>query len=149
MLPYLFPDLAAFPTVADLITQLRTSDTRYRAALPAEFCAKNQLPPHVHHPLLHRHPDEAAVVVEVAEATEVAEAAEVAEVAETPVATAAVELLATLRRGVGPVRGRGTGPCTSVLRTGDRTGEQCGGPHSTQRCFGRLTGAWCYQFPEA
>ncbi|CAI7855090.1 unnamed protein product [Closterium sp. NIES-54] len=34
-LPYLFPDLAAFPTVADLITHLRTSDTRYRAALPA------------------------------------------------------------------------------------------------------------------
>ncbi|CAI7849251.1 unnamed protein product, partial [Closterium sp. NIES-54] len=35
MLPYLFPDLAAFATVADLITHLRTSDTRYRAALPA------------------------------------------------------------------------------------------------------------------
>ncbi|CAI7905284.1 unnamed protein product, partial [Closterium sp. NIES-53] len=30
---------------ADLITHLRTSDTRYRAALPAEFCAKNP-PPH-------------------------------------------------------------------------------------------------------
>ncbi|CAI7832532.1 unnamed protein product, partial [Closterium sp. NIES-54] len=36
ILPYLFPDLAAFPTVADLITHLRTSDTRYRDALPAE-----------------------------------------------------------------------------------------------------------------
>ncbi|CAI7894983.1 unnamed protein product [Closterium sp. NIES-53] len=35
-LPYLFPDLAAFPTVADLITHLRTSDARYRAALPAD-----------------------------------------------------------------------------------------------------------------
>ncbi|CAI7849599.1 unnamed protein product [Closterium sp. NIES-53] len=43
-LPYLFPDLAAFPTLADLITHLRTSDTRYRAALPAEFCAKNPPP---------------------------------------------------------------------------------------------------------
>ncbi|CAI7897781.1 unnamed protein product, partial [Closterium sp. NIES-53] len=43
-LPYLFPDLAAFPTVADLITHLRTSDTRYRAALPAEFLAKNPPP---------------------------------------------------------------------------------------------------------
>ncbi|CAI7824127.1 unnamed protein product, partial [Closterium sp. NIES-53] len=41
MLPYLFPDLAAFTTVTDLITHLRTSDTHYRAALPAEFCAKN------------------------------------------------------------------------------------------------------------
>ncbi|CAI7818027.1 unnamed protein product [Closterium sp. NIES-54] len=45
LLPYLFPDLAAFSTVADLITHLRTSDTRYRAALPADFCAQNP-PPH-------------------------------------------------------------------------------------------------------
>ncbi|CAI5976425.1 unnamed protein product [Closterium sp. NIES-64] len=44
ILPYLFPDLAAFPTVADLITHLRTSDIRYHAALPAEFCAKNTPP---------------------------------------------------------------------------------------------------------
>ncbi|CAI7888809.1 unnamed protein product [Closterium sp. NIES-54] len=43
-LPYLFPDLTAFPTVADLMTHLRTSDTRFRAALPAEFCAKNPPP---------------------------------------------------------------------------------------------------------
>ncbi|CAI7809449.1 unnamed protein product, partial [Closterium sp. NIES-53] len=36
MLPYLFPDLAAFATVVDLVSHLRTSDTRYRAALPIE-----------------------------------------------------------------------------------------------------------------
>ncbi|CAI5490489.1 unnamed protein product [Closterium sp. Naga37s-1] len=36
MLPYLFPDLAAIATVADLIAHLRTSDARYRAALPTE-----------------------------------------------------------------------------------------------------------------
>ncbi|CAI7868070.1 unnamed protein product [Closterium sp. NIES-53] len=47
MLPYLFPDLAAFATVADLITHLRTSDAHYRAALPTEFCAKN--PPPIDH----------------------------------------------------------------------------------------------------
>ncbi|CAI5930274.1 unnamed protein product [Closterium sp. NIES-65] len=47
MLPYLFPDLAAFPTVADLITHLRTSDTRYRAALPAKFCAMNPPPMYI------------------------------------------------------------------------------------------------------
>ncbi|CAI5977185.1 unnamed protein product, partial [Closterium sp. NIES-65] len=47
MPPYLFPDLAAFATVADLITHLRTSDTRYRAALPTEFCAKNPLPKYI------------------------------------------------------------------------------------------------------
>ncbi|CAI7810291.1 unnamed protein product [Closterium sp. NIES-53] len=34
MLPYIFPDLAAFVTVADLIAHLRTSDARYRDALP-------------------------------------------------------------------------------------------------------------------
>ncbi|CAI7792321.1 unnamed protein product [Closterium sp. NIES-53] len=36
MLPYHFPDLAAFATVADLIAHLHTSDARYRAALPAK-----------------------------------------------------------------------------------------------------------------
>ncbi|CAI7807936.1 unnamed protein product, partial [Closterium sp. NIES-54] len=56
MLPYLFPDLAAFATVTDLLTHLRTSDTCYRAALLAEFCAQNPPPPpNVHHPLLHSH----------------------------------------------------------------------------------------------
>ncbi|CAI7759434.1 unnamed protein product [Closterium sp. NIES-53] len=94
---------------------------------------------------------EAEEAVAVAEGAEVAEAAEVVEAAE-----AAVELVAALRRGVAPVawyagrqRGGGTSPCTSVLRTGDRAGEQCGGLHSTQRCFGRLTDAWRHQFPDA
>ncbi|CAI7870647.1 unnamed protein product [Closterium sp. NIES-53] len=49
-LPFLFPDLAAFHTVADLITHLRTIDTRYRAALPADFCAKNPPPILSYHP---------------------------------------------------------------------------------------------------
>ncbi|CAI5949248.1 unnamed protein product [Closterium sp. NIES-64] len=46
MLPYLFPELSTFATVADLISHLRTSDSRLRAALPKEFCAKN--PPLMH-----------------------------------------------------------------------------------------------------
>ncbi|CAI7838192.1 unnamed protein product, partial [Closterium sp. NIES-53] len=41
LLPYLFPELSAFATVEDLDSHLRTSDARYRAALPAEFLAKN------------------------------------------------------------------------------------------------------------
>ncbi|CAI7740536.1 unnamed protein product [Closterium sp. NIES-54] len=49
----------------------------------------------------------------------------------------------------GRQRGGGTGPCTYVLRTGDRAGEQCGGLHSTQRSFGRLTDVWRHQFPDA
>ncbi|CAI7842315.1 unnamed protein product, partial [Closterium sp. NIES-53] len=44
ILPYLFPELSAFARVEDLITHLRTSDTRYRAALPAEFLDRNPPP---------------------------------------------------------------------------------------------------------
>ncbi|CAI5529623.1 unnamed protein product [Closterium sp. Naga37s-1] len=39
--------LSAFATVADLVTHLRTSDTRYRAALPAEFLTKNPPPMYI------------------------------------------------------------------------------------------------------
>ncbi|CAI7771782.1 unnamed protein product, partial [Closterium sp. NIES-53] len=46
-------------------------------------------------------------------------------------------------------RSRGAGPCAYVLRTGTRSGEVCGLPHTTQRCFGRLTDAWRTQFPDA
>ncbi|CAI7732144.1 unnamed protein product [Closterium sp. NIES-53] len=44
LLPYLFPELSAFATVEDLVSHLRTSDARYRAAVPAEFLDKNQPP---------------------------------------------------------------------------------------------------------
>ncbi|CAI7738049.1 unnamed protein product [Closterium sp. NIES-54] len=48
-------------------------------------------------------------------------------------------------------RGRsgGAGPYTYVLRTGTRSGKVSGLPHTTQRCFGRLTDAWRTQFPDA
>ncbi|CAI7919104.1 unnamed protein product, partial [Closterium sp. NIES-53] len=48
-------------------------------------------------------------------------------------------------------RGRsgGVGPCTYVLRTGGRRGETCGLPHTTHRCFDRLTDAWRAQIPDA
>ncbi|CAI7762482.1 unnamed protein product [Closterium sp. NIES-53] len=44
LLPYLFPELSAFATVEDLVSHLRTSDARYRAAAPAEFLGRNQPP---------------------------------------------------------------------------------------------------------
>ncbi|CAI7853007.1 unnamed protein product [Closterium sp. NIES-53] len=47
MLPYLFPDLAAFATNADLVAHLRTSDARYRAALPTEFLPANSPPMYI------------------------------------------------------------------------------------------------------
>ncbi|CAI7876894.1 unnamed protein product [Closterium sp. NIES-53] len=295
MLPYLFPDLAAFPTVADLITHLRTSDTRYRAAHPAEFCAKNPPPMYITlYYIVTRLPDSLCLVrdhflsvcpttltVDLLEERLLAAETSIVAVGAsrgdpcTPVfegcspspllpsvASAAAadlggfESVGTAstpsgrRRngkgkggkgtggaswgggggsggsggggggggsggggggvggsseggggggggggsggggggggsggaghscaqrsgsGGGPrqqqqrsratlspqqlrewyagrQRGGGTGPCTYVLRTGDRAGEQCGGPHSTQRCFGRLTDAWRHQFPDA
>ncbi|CAI7805821.1 unnamed protein product [Closterium sp. NIES-53] len=44
LLPYLFPALSVFATVADLVTNLHTSDARYRATVLAEFLATNQPP---------------------------------------------------------------------------------------------------------
>ncbi|CAI7927403.1 unnamed protein product, partial [Closterium sp. NIES-54] len=47
LLPYRFPELSAFATVEDLVSHLRTSDARYRAALSAEFIAKNPPPMYI------------------------------------------------------------------------------------------------------
>ncbi|CAI7779608.1 unnamed protein product [Closterium sp. NIES-54] len=47
MVPYLFPDLAAFSTVSDLVPHLHTSDARYRAALPIEFLPTNSPPMYI------------------------------------------------------------------------------------------------------
>ncbi|CAI7849482.1 unnamed protein product [Closterium sp. NIES-54] len=47
MLPYLFPDLAVFATIADLVAHLRTSDACYRAALPTEFLPTNSPPMYI------------------------------------------------------------------------------------------------------
>ncbi|CAI7850060.1 unnamed protein product, partial [Closterium sp. NIES-53] len=42
LLPYLFPELSSFATVEDLVSHLRASDARYRAAVPTDFLEKNQ-----------------------------------------------------------------------------------------------------------
>ncbi|CAI7871201.1 unnamed protein product [Closterium sp. NIES-54] len=294
MLPYLFPDLAAFATVTDLITHLCTSDTRYHVALPAEFCAKNPPQPPPPPPmyitlyyLVTRLPDTlrsvrdhflslfpTTLTVDLLEERLLAAETSITAVGasrgdpRTPffegcspvpllpsvASAAAVDLVSTKsvsaasapserRRngkgkqgkgaggggggggsgggggggggggsggrgggfsGSGGGGGRGggggwgggggggsggggagrggavqrgpqhqprsretpspqqlrewyagrqgsggAGPCAYVLRTGDRTGEQCGGLHATQRCIGRLTDAWRTQFPNA
>ncbi|CAI7775284.1 unnamed protein product, partial [Closterium sp. NIES-54] len=56
---------------------------------------------------------------------------------------------AAQRGGFGGSQRQHAGPCTYVLRTCTRSGEVCGLPHSTQRCFGRLTDACRTQFPDA
>ncbi|CAI7872440.1 unnamed protein product [Closterium sp. NIES-53] len=241
-LPYLFHDLTAFPTVTDLITHLRTSDTCYHAALPAEFCAKNPPPMYLTlYYIVTRLPDSlrsvrdhflsvcpTSLTVDLLE--ERLLAAEQSIVASVGAASAPSGRRRPGRgrggRGAGGASGGGggsggggsgggggggehggggggghggggggvgsssggggggggggsggggggsggagrgstqrsvssggqrqeggdAGPCTYVLRTDDCAGQQCGGLHSTQRCFGRLTDAWRHQFPGA
>ncbi|CAI7802220.1 unnamed protein product [Closterium sp. NIES-53] len=47
LLPYLFPELSALATVEDHVSHLRTKNARYRAAIPAEFLAKNPPPMYI------------------------------------------------------------------------------------------------------
>ncbi|CAI7874761.1 unnamed protein product [Closterium sp. NIES-53] len=49
ILPHLFAELSSFATVEDLVTHLRTSDARYRAALPADFLERNPPPMYITH----------------------------------------------------------------------------------------------------
>ncbi|CAI7913192.1 unnamed protein product [Closterium sp. NIES-54] len=256
ILPYLFPDLAAFPTVADLITHLCTSETRYRAALPADFCAQN--PPPIIVTIGASRVDPRTPVFEGCSPSPLlpsvasAAAADLGGFESVGAASAPSGRRRTGRgkggkgtggtggggggggggsgggwggggrggrgggvgsssggggggggsggsggsgggggggggggssgagRGstqrsgsgggqrqqqqrnretpspqqlrewyAGRLCGGGTGPCTYVLRTGDRAGEQYGGLHSAQRCFSRLTDAWRHQFPDA
>ncbi|CAI5953433.1 unnamed protein product [Closterium sp. NIES-65] len=227
MLPYLFPDLAAFPTVADLITHLRTSDTRYRAALPAEDHFLSVCPTTLTVDLLEKAllaaeksivavgasrgdprtpifegcspspllPSVASAAaadllglearVELAGAVEVAvavaegvgvavgvvvgvvvvvaaaEAAAVAAAAEGAEAAVVAEVEAAVAEEVEPVGvvprsgaalvvvSASSSSSSNVLGTSPRLSSSCGGAHSTQRCFGRLTDAWRQQFPEA
>ncbi|CAI7747056.1 unnamed protein product [Closterium sp. NIES-53] len=47
LLPYLFLELSAFTTVEDHVSNLRASDARYRAAVPAEFLNRNPPPTYI------------------------------------------------------------------------------------------------------
>ncbi|CAI7859939.1 unnamed protein product, partial [Closterium sp. NIES-53] len=78
----------------------------------------------------------AAAVVEVAE--------EVVLVAVQPRSMEAL-VAASVSSSCAPVRPR----LFSSFVSGTRSGEVCGLPHTTQRCFGRLTDAWRTQFPDA
>ncbi|CAI7840993.1 unnamed protein product [Closterium sp. NIES-53] len=260
MLPHIFPDLAAFATVTDLITHLRTSDTRYHAALPAEDHFLSLCPTTLTLDLLKERLLAAETSITAVGASRsdprtpffegcspvpllpsVASAAVVDLVGTESVSAASApserRRISKAKRGKGAGGGSGgggsggggggegggggggrgggfgggggaggsggsggrgggggeggggggagkggavqrgpqqqqrsretpspqqlrewyagrqgsggTGPCTYVLRTGDRTGEQCGGLHATQRCFGRLTDTWCAQFSDA
>ncbi|CAI5475280.1 unnamed protein product [Closterium sp. Yama58-4] len=165
MLPYLFPDLSTFTTVADLITHLRTSDARLRAALPTEFCAKN--PPPLYwtlHFIVTRLPDTLRSVrdhflarcpteLTVALLEEQLLAAEKSIVAvgaargapRTPIfeGCSPSPLAPSYAAAAAAVDFLGAdGRCSYVIRTGDRKGQTCGRFHTPYRCFSRLDDAW-------
>ncbi|CAI7816004.1 unnamed protein product [Closterium sp. NIES-54] len=252
-LPYLFPDLTAFPTVADLITHLYTSDTRFRTALPAEDHFLSVCPTTLTVDLLKQRllaAEQSIVAVGASRGdprTPIFEGCSPSPLLPSVASAATADLggfesvgaasapsgsrrtgkskggrgtrwgggggggggggvgsssggggggggggsgggggggggrgSGGAGRGVsqrsssgggqrqqqqrsretpspqqlrewyaGRQRGGGAGPCTYVLRTGDCAGELCGGLHSTQRCFGRLTDVWRHQFPDA
>ncbi|CAI5458250.1 unnamed protein product [Closterium sp. Yama58-4] len=187
-LPYLFPDLASFQTVADLITHLKTSEARFRAAMPDEgvplplssplsplLLLSTSLVLRRSGPRLLRagaarakgarvevaaeEVGVEAVGVEerlgrlvaavgvVTAAAGVAAGVEAAAEAEVVVAAAGVEVAEAVAAAVVVVEALAV--ARYVIRTGDGTGQQCGRPHPTQRCFARLTDAWRAQFPDA
>ncbi|CAI7873465.1 unnamed protein product [Closterium sp. NIES-54] len=164
MLPYLFPDLAAFATVADLVAHLRTSDTRHRTALPTDFrssfypcktsSSSTVTPSSCRSPLTHAVRSQSAGFVATHHRPSGVwrgqrgglgggQRQQQLRTRETP----SVQQLREWYAGRG--RSGGAGPCTYILRTGTRSGEVCGLPDTTQRCFGRLTDAWRTQFPDA
>ncbi|CAI7873169.1 unnamed protein product, partial [Closterium sp. NIES-54] len=232
MLPYLFPDLAAFATVADLVAHLHTSDARYRAALPSEDHFLSLCPTELTVDLLEEHlaaVEKSILAVGASRGdrrTPFFEGCSPVPLLPSVVSAAAVDLFGTEevgvastpsgRRRTGKGKGRrggggggggsgggggggggggsgsggvgggsgggggggggggsgggggggggagrevwrpwwqpasgGAGPCMYVLRTGTRSGEVCGLPHTTQCCFGHLTDAWRTQFPDA
>ncbi|CAI7828681.1 unnamed protein product [Closterium sp. NIES-53] len=249
MLPYLLLDLAAFSTVADLVAHLRTSDARYRAALPTAFLPTNSPPMYITlYYLVTRLPDPLSSVRD--HFLSLCPTELTVDLLEERLAAAEKSILAVgasrgdrhtpffegkggggggggsggggggsggggpggggvggggggrgggggggggggsdaggsgggsagrgaaMQRGglgggqrqqqlrtretpsvqqlrewyAGRGRSGGAGPCAYVLRTGTRSREVCGLPHTTQRCFGRLTDAWRTQFPDA
>ncbi|CAI7929658.1 unnamed protein product [Closterium sp. NIES-54] len=209
MLPYLFPDLAAFATVADLVAYLRASDARYHAALPTEDHFLSLCPTELTVNLLEERliaAEKSILAVGVSRGdrrTPFFEGCSPVPLLHSVASATGVNLLGTEevgaasapsgRRRTSKGKGRkggggggggsgggggcggggggrggsgtgsggvsgggggrggggGGGPCSYVLRTGTRSGEVCGLPHTTQRCFVRLTDAWCTLFPDA
>ncbi|CAI7881550.1 unnamed protein product [Closterium sp. NIES-53] len=125
LLTYLFPELSAFATVEDLVSHLRASDARYRAAVPNEFFDKN--PPPMDH-FLSLDPTSLTV-----------------DLLEQHLLVAETSALA-----VGAARGTPCPPffegCPYFIRTGDRAGQTCGRLHTQHRCFSRLDDAWRAEF---
>ncbi|CAI7886552.1 unnamed protein product [Closterium sp. NIES-53] len=166
LLPYMFPELFAFAIVMDLVSHLRASDARYRAAIPAKILDRN--PPPMTSGMLLLVRSAAAAKARVAGVVVVAAA--VVEVAAGVVVGAAVEVVATvgLLVGVGAlvavveaavgVVAVGVELGVSVLGVASVSSSSvgarprlpssfnCGRLHTQHRCFSRLDDAWRAEF---
>ncbi|CAI7789338.1 unnamed protein product [Closterium sp. NIES-54] len=167
MLPYLFPDLAAFATVADLITHLRTSDACYRTALQCF----SQRPSH---PILRGvFPCPPSLLYcfccccrprwgwcwewgfggsSGGGGGSGSSGGGSGSGGGGGGSGGAGRGGATQCGGFGGSQRQqsgGVGPCTYVRCTGGRRGKTCKLPHAAQRCFGRLIDAWHAQFRDA
>ncbi|CAI7754020.1 unnamed protein product, partial [Closterium sp. NIES-54] len=156
LLPYLFPELSAFATVADLVSHLRTSDARYRATVPAETSELLLL---VRSTAAARERVEGVVegaAVEVVEAVTVVAAVGVVagvgalvaavEAAMGVAIVAAVGLVAVgLELGV-EVLEVASGSSSVGARPRRPSSFTCGRLHTQHRCFSRLDDAWRAEF---
>ncbi|CAI7915484.1 unnamed protein product [Closterium sp. NIES-54] len=161
MLPYLFPDLAAFATVADLVAHLRTSDARYRAALPTERSALRLLPL-VGDAALARAREARVVERAVEEAVEEVEVvvgvvpevgASVAAVEAVEAVAEAVEAEAAVVEVAEEVVLVAVQPRSVEALVAASVSSSCAPVRprlfSSFRCFGRLADAWRTLFPDA
>ncbi|CAI7903847.1 unnamed protein product [Closterium sp. NIES-54] len=166
MLPYLFPDLAAFATVSDLVAHLRTSDARYRAALPTEDQFLSLCPTELTVDLLEERLAAEKSILAVGASrgdrrTPFFEGCSPVPLLPSIASAAAVDLVGTEEVGAVSApcgrnrnnRGKGSkgggGGDGGSSGGGGGGGEVCGLPHTTQRCFGCLTDAWRAQLPDA
>ncbi|CAI7889652.1 unnamed protein product [Closterium sp. NIES-53] len=121
---------SAFATIEDLVSHLRTSNARYRAALPAEFLAKNP------------HPRSGGGRTKAAQ--QGGSSGGQRRQQQRQSGTLSPQQLREWfsHRGAS----RGSGSCPYVIRTGDRAGQTCRKPHTQYRCFSRLDDACRTEF---
>ncbi|CAI7925982.1 unnamed protein product, partial [Closterium sp. NIES-54] len=154
--PYLFPDLSAFATVEDLITHLCTSDTRYRAALKAEFLDKNPPPMYITlYFIVTRLPNSLRVVRDHFLALD--PTGLTVDLLEKHLLAAETSIVAVGASRCTPrtpfFEGCSPSPlapsytsAAAVNILGDRAGQTCGKFHTQHRYFSRLDDAWRAEF---
>ncbi|CAI7878724.1 unnamed protein product [Closterium sp. NIES-53] len=199
MLPYLFPDLSLFTTAEDLVSHLRATDSRFRAALSADDSARFVATSHTFGHVTAGHAPGHAYYIPVVGPGGLRGTGRMVSSSttlhpqtggggggggggtgsggggssggggggsgsgiggqgqqqpqqqqqqhqrqrQTPTSQQLLDWYAGHGASGGP------GCCPYIIRTGPRTGRQCTGFHTEQRCFARLSDALRAKFPDA